>query len=159
MLSLRSARMTDAFDLCHNCFPEQPFNEIQDYLRWCLEQQARGRLVRLVAEIDGQVIANGQLTLLHDRGEIGSLVVAAPYRQRGIGTTLVQALIEHAGQRNLHAIEVSASIETPWIRDWYERLGFEVQGHHTFPGPERVVILQMTLANHDKETQCPPTLA
>ena len=73
MVSLRPARQTDAFDLHRNCFPEQTLDEVRDYLRWCLAQHARGRIVRLVAEADGQVIANGQLALLHDRGEIGKL--------------------------------------------------------------------------------------
>jgi ribosomal protein S18 acetylase RimI-like enzyme len=151
--------MTDAFELFHNCFPEQTLDQVQSYLSWCLDHQARGRLVRLVAEIDGQTIANGQLTLLRDHCEIGSLVVAPAYRRRGIGTMLVRALIKHARQRNLRTVEVSASVETPWIRDWYERLGFEVQGTHTFPGSERVIILHMLLANYDKETLCPPKTA
>ena len=153
MISLRPARQTDAFDLGRNCFPEQTLDEVQGYLYWCLPHQARGRVVRLVAEMDGQVIANGQLTLLRDRGEIGSLVVAPPYRQRGIGTALVQALLRHARQHNLCTIEISASTNMPWIRAWYERLGFVYQGEHTFPGQEQVAILQLTLSNHTKETQ------
>jgi ribosomal protein S18 acetylase RimI-like enzyme len=151
--------MTDALDLHHNCFPEQSLDEVQDYLRWCMNQQAKGRMMRLVAEVDGQAVANGQLTLLRDRGEIGSLVVAAPYRRRGIGTALVRALVEHAREHNLRTIEISASPHAPWIRAWYERLGFVYQGSHTFPRQEQVAILQMTIVSQDKETQCLPTKA
>ena len=153
MVSLRSARRTDAFDLHRNCFPEQKLDEVQGYLRWCLAHQASGRIVRLVAEMDGQVIANGQLALLRGRGEISSLVVAEPYRRRGIGTALVRALLKHARDRDLSTIEISASTDMPWIRAWYERLGFVYQGKHTFPGQEQVAILQLTLSNHAKETQ------
>jgi len=153
MLSLHPARLTDAFDLCRNCFPEQSLNEVKDYLRWCINQQAKGRMVRLVAETDSQVVANGQLTILHDRGEIGSLVVAAPCRRRGIGTALVQALIEKAREHNVHTLEISARADMPWIQAWYRRLGFVFQGNHTFPDQEQVVMLQMVLTSHDKESQ------
>jgi ribosomal protein S18 acetylase RimI-like enzyme len=157
-ISFRPARMTDTFALGRNCFPEQTLDEVHEYLQWCLDQQERGRMTRLVVEMNGQAIANGQLTLLRDRGEIGSLVVAAAYRQRGIGTALVLALVEHATKHDLRAIEISAPAEAPWIRAWYERLGFVYQGDHIYPGPERVAILHMTL-NGDKKTPCPPTEA
>ena len=158
LVSLRPARLTDAFALCRNCFPKQTLTEVRGYLRWCLAQQARGRVVRLVAEVGDQVVANGQLTLLRDQGEIGSLVVAEPYRSRGIGTALVLALVEHARKHNLHTIEISTSTDMPWIQAWYERLGFTFQRIHTFPGQEQVAILQLTFDGH-KETPCTPTQA
>jgi ribosomal protein S18 acetylase RimI-like enzyme len=121
-----------------------------------VNQRARGHIVRLVAEVEGQVVANGQLTLLRDKGEIGSLVVAAPYRRRGIGAALVQELIDKARERDVRTLELSAPADTPWIQAWYQRLGFVPQGTHTYPGPERVVILRLELARHDKEArQCP----
>jgi ribosomal protein S18 acetylase RimI-like enzyme len=160
MVSFRRAQLTDAPALHQNCFPAQTLDEVRDYLRWCMAQQARRRVVRLVAEVDGQVIANGQLTLQRDRGEIGSLVVAAPHRQRGIGTALVRALVEQARRHHLKTVELSAPTGSPWIRAWYERLGFVYQGHHTFPGPEEVALLRMSLLDSSKETQpCPPTEA
>jgi ribosomal protein S18 acetylase RimI-like enzyme len=157
-LSLRTPRWRDALDIQRNCFPEQTLDKVQGYLRWCIDQQAKGRMVRLVAEAEGQVVASGQLTLLRDRGEIGSLVVAEPYRQRGIGTALVLSLVEHARTHNLHSVEISASTAMPWIQAWYERLGFTFQRIHTFPGQEQVAILQLALDGH-KETPCPPTQA
>lgn len=158
-LLVRPPRRRDALDIQHNCFPEQTLDEVQDYLSWCIDQQAKGRMLRLVAEADGQVVANGQLTLLHDRGEIGSLAVGKPYRQRGIGTALVLSLVEHARERSLHTVEISASTAMPWIQAWYERLGFTFQRTHTFPGQEQVAILQLTLDDHEQETPCPPIQA
>jgi ribosomal protein S18 acetylase RimI-like enzyme len=124
-----------------------------------MDRQEKAHIVRLVAEVDGQVVANGQLTILRDRGEIGSLVVAAPYRRRGIGAALVRALVEEARQRRVRTLEISASTDAPWIRAWYQRLGFTFKRTHAFPGQEQVAILQMTIVSHDKETQCPPTTA
>lgn len=156
--ALRPPRWSDALDIQRNCFPEQTLDEVQGYLRWCMNQQAKGRMVRLVAEAEGRVVANGQLTLMRDRGEIGSLVVGEPYRQRGIGTALVLSLVERAKKHNLHSVEISASTAMPWIQAWYERLGFTFRRTHTFPGQEQVAILQLALNGH-KETPCPPTQA
>jgi ribosomal-protein-alanine N-acetyltransferase len=113
-------------------------------------------MARLVAEVDDQVIANGQLAMLRDKGEIGSLIVAAPHRRRGIGTVLIQALVERAREHDVRTLELSAPADVPWIQAWYQRLGFVPQGIHTYPGPEQVVILHMELTRHDKEAQqCP----
>jgi GNAT superfamily N-acetyltransferase len=123
-------------------------HQVQDYLAWCLAEQENGRLVCLVAEADGQAVASGQLALRRSKGEIGSLLVAPAHRQQGIGTTLVLALIEQARQRHVRILEITACVDTPWIRAWYERLGFTYQREHDFPG-ERVAILTMDLTQGD----------
>jgi GNAT superfamily N-acetyltransferase len=151
MVSLCPARPTDALDLRRNCFPQRPLCEIAEYLRWCTERQAKGHIVCLVAKVDNQAVANGQLTILRSEGEIGSLVVAAPYRRKGIGTALLQALIAKAREANVHTIEITARADTPWIEAWYRRIGFVFQGVHTFPGDEQVAVLRMTLTSRDKE--------
>jgi ribosomal protein S18 acetylase RimI-like enzyme len=147
--SLRLALPSDASDLHKSCFPEQTLEKTQEYLRWCLAEQTRGRLVCLVAEENGQAVAIGQLALLRNKGEIGSLVVSRDYRRKGIGTALVQALIEQARQRHLHTLEITANVNTPWIRAWYERLGFTYRREHDFPG-ERVALLTMDLTQGDQ---------
>ena len=150
---LRYARPSDAPDLTHNCFPEQAPGQVREYLSWCLAQQAKGRIVRLVAQVDGQVVANGQLGILRDRGEIGSLVVAIPYRRNKIGTALIQALIGIARQRQVRTLEITAHTEPPWLQAWYQRLGFVFHKNHVFPGGERVAILLLALAKEIGE--CP----
>ena len=75
---LRPVRLSDAEDLQRHCLPEQPLADVQRYLQWCLAQIEKGRMVRLVAEVDGQVIGGGQLTIHRCDAEIGSLVVASP---------------------------------------------------------------------------------
>ena len=143
-MPLRQLDATDARDLHHSCFPDQSLHEVEDYLGWCLGEQARGRLVCLVAEIEGRAIASGQLALHCGNGEIGSLVVAATHRRQGIGTALVRALIAEARQRRVRTIEISANLKQPWIRAWYERLGFTYQHEHVYPD-ERVALLTMDL--------------
>jgi ribosomal protein S18 acetylase RimI-like enzyme len=141
---LRRAAATDAHSLHKTCLSDQSLAQVEDRLRWSLSEQKRGRQICLVAEADGQTVAIGQLVILRDKGEVGSLVVAPDYRRRGIGTALVQALIEHARQRRVHTLEITANVNAPWIRAWYERLGFAYEREHDFPD-ERVAVLAMEL--------------
>ena len=121
--SIRPARLPDAADLHGNCFPEQSAEDVRDYLCWCLTQAEKGRLARLVAEVDECVVGSGQLTIFRRVGEIGSLVVAPAYRRRGIGTALLGALIDVA-KHLVDEIEIGADVGAPWLRAWYERQGF-----------------------------------
>ena len=147
--SLRSVRPSDAADLHRNCFPEQSLDAVQDYLHWCLSQMRKGRMVRLVAEVNGQVVANGQLAIHRHDGEIGSLVVSPAYHRRGIGTALVGALVAEARNCRVRTLEIAAPSGQPWIQAWYQRLGFAFHRERTYPGDERVAILRVSL--------CPPS--
>ena len=142
--TLRPAAPSDAHSLHEACFPDQTLDQVREHLRWCLAEEEKGRLVCLVAAANGQAVAIGQLAVLRDAGEIGSLVVAPAQRRQGIGTALVYALIERARQRHLRAVEITADVQRPWIRAWYERLGFVCRREHDYPG-ERVAVLTMDL--------------
>jgi ribosomal protein S18 acetylase RimI-like enzyme len=145
---VRQISVADATSLHQTCFSNHSLRQVQDHLRWCLSEQEKGRLVCWVIEVGGHVVASGQLALLQGKAEIGSLIVAPGHRRQGIGTALVQALIEQARQRQVHTIELTANVDYPWIRAWYERLGFAFQREHDFPG-ERVAILTMNLTQGD----------
>ena len=45
--SLRPARLSDTADLHQNCFPAEPPEAVQSYLRWCLGTGQRSRIVRM----------------------------------------------------------------------------------------------------------------
>ena len=142
--TLRPVRMEDAEALWRNCFSRNTLNETREYLDWCLRQMAKGQVVRLVAEADGQAVANAQLTLWPDRGEIGSLVVAEGYRQRGIATALVATLTEEAQARGLQHLEIGARVSEPGLIALYQRWGFVPDRETELPhlvGDSRVVYL------------------
>ena len=147
-MPIRRLKTTDAPDLHQNCFFDQSLREVQDYVDWCLAEQAQGRLVPLVVEVDGCAVASGQLALYCYGGEIGSLVVAPAHRRKGFGTALVRALIAQARLHRVRTLEISANVESPWIRTWYERLGFTLQREHEYPD-ERVALLTMNLTQGD----------
>jgi GNAT superfamily N-acetyltransferase len=121
---IRPARLDDAEALHRNCYPEHSLDDVREYLGWCVRQAGRGWIVRLVAEVDDQAVGNAQLTVWKQGGEIGSLVVAPGYRQRGLARRLVTALMEEADRRGLESLEIAASARQPAIVAFYEGLGF-----------------------------------
>jgi ribosomal protein S18 acetylase RimI-like enzyme len=122
---IRPARLDDAEALRNHCYSSFRFDDVRDYLAWCLRQADKGWIVRLVAEVGGQAVGNAQLTQWGQSGEIGSLVVAPDYRRRGLARRLLAALIDEADRRGLEALEISASEGQPFIVALYQRLGFE----------------------------------
>jgi ribosomal protein S18 acetylase RimI-like enzyme len=145
LCTVRRVCRTDAADLWRNCFHDQRFEHVQKYLDWCCRQMALDRMVRLVAKTDGQVVGNGQLSFWQGTGEIGSLVVALPFRRRGIGDRLLSALIECAIGRDLTAVELGADLDRAWLQQWYRRRGFRSIGEAVLPSNERVMMLRMSL--------------
>lgn len=71
-----------------------------------------------VIESGGQIIACGQLRCFAEAQELGSLVVASPWRGQGLGTHLTQYLIQQANQP-LYLECVGHK-----LAEFYRRLGF-----------------------------------
>jgi ribosomal protein S18 acetylase RimI-like enzyme len=127
---IRPARLDDARALHRHCYPEADFDAVRDYLAWCLRQSEkgrdRGRIVRLVAEIEGQAVGNVQLTVWGETGEIGSLVVGASFRRRGLARKLLSSAIDQARQLGLAAVELEVAEGQPNVVAFYQRHGFQV---------------------------------
>lgn len=152
---IRLARLEDAKALHRHCYPEQCYEDVRDYLAWCLRQAEKGRILRLVAEIEGQAVGNVQLTVWGQDGEVGSLVVSEGFRQRGVARRLVTAVVEEAKQRELATLEIGAFQGDAAVIAFYERLGFqrvqqrsavETKSGLSHPASSRsVVLLRMVL--------------
>jgi ribosomal protein S18 acetylase RimI-like enzyme len=123
---IRPARLEDAGDLHRACYPEASLGDVQDYLAWCLAQERKGRILRLVAEVDGRAAGNAQLTVWGNVGEIGSLVVAEEHRRRGLARQLIAALVDEARRRELDSVEMAVHRSQPAILAFYRSLGFEI---------------------------------
>jgi ribosomal protein S18 acetylase RimI-like enzyme len=147
---IRPAQMDDAEALHRYCYPEAELTDVRDYLAWCLRPSQMGRIIRLVAEVNGQVVGNVQLTVWGETGEIGSLVVAPAFRRQGIARLLLSTLITEAQQRDLVSLEIRVNEQEPAILAFYQQLGFrripETKEELSHPvSPEPLVHLRMHL--------------
>ena len=148
---IRLARLADAEALHRHCYPDSTFDAVRDYLAWCLRQAAKGRIARLVADVDGQAVGNVQLTAWGDVGEIGSLVVGASFRRQGLAGQLLAAAVAQARQAGLKAVEIGVAVDhQPAILDFYRRMGFQPQGgvkrelsHPSSPAPALLLRMQL----------------
>lgn len=152
---IRPARLEDAADLHRHCYPEATLGDVQDYLAWCLAHARNGRILRLVAEVDGQAVANAQLTVWGDMGEIGSVVVAQDQRRRGLARQLITSLVDEAGRRGLQAVEIAVDERQPAILAFYRGLGFEPaeekKGLSHSACPAAIILLRMRLSSKPSE--------
>ena len=147
-INLRPARLDDAGALHKSCYPEADAEDVSFYLAWSLRQVQRGRMVRLVAEVDGRVVGNAQLTLLGTEGEIGSIVVAESHRRQGLARCLIAALMAEARARELAALEIGVRRNQPHLQAFYESLGFSPETKKSGPQPtfsEPIVTLKLPL--------------
>jgi predicted N-acetyltransferase YhbS len=77
-----------------------------------------------VADVDGEIVGTGVLSVNGSVGWIGTIFVEPAWRRRGVGMALTQATIETAesgGCRTLLLVATEAG------RPLYEKIGFEVQ--------------------------------
>ncbi len=121
---IRVAQDQDAEALHRNCYPDQSIEQVRDYLAWCLDPRRCERVARLVAVVGGQVVGAAELTLWPGWGEVGSLVVAPPFRSRGVGRHLLAALIERARQHGVAELALRVERDNLAARNLYARAGF-----------------------------------
>ncbi|MFN8377787.1 MAG: GNAT family N-acetyltransferase [Anaerolineae bacterium] len=90
----------------------------------------------LIAEVEDSVVGIGQIRRHRTCEELGSLVVTADYRQRGVASALMRALEARAG-RPLYLMCAGR------MRPFYERFGYHAIRYRETPAPLR---LKRTLA-------------
>lgn len=71
---------------------------------------------------NGMVVACGRLT---PEGRIGRLAVLKPYRGRGVGAKVLDAIIADARAKGLKSVDMNAQTHA---RGFYETRGFHVEG-------------------------------
>ena len=147
---IRRARLEDAADLHRYCYPEAGLDDVQEYLAWCLAQERKGRIVRLVAEVSGRAVGNAQLTVWDRTGEIGSVCVGEEHRRQGLARRLITALIDEARRRGLDSAEIEVHESQPAILAFYRRLGFrpveeQKNGLSSSAHPTPGILLRMRL--------------
>jgi len=80
-----------------------------------------------VIECEGKIVACGQLRQFYDTQELGSLVVAPAWRNRGLGTLLTRHLIESATQ------PLYLECLGQRLAEFYTRFGFVIISFEDLP--------------------------
>jgi GNAT superfamily N-acetyltransferase len=150
-IAMRPVRLMDTDSLSTDCWPDRSFTAIYNLVGRITRSQADGRGLGLVVPGENDnVCGYGQLLLWPSCAEISDMVVIEPYRGRGYGTAIIQALVREAVKLGAEEAEIGASVDNPRAAALYRRLGFE--DSHTVHvnvggGKEHILYLRLNLRN------------
>lgn len=123
---LRPVLPADAAALHAACLPTETLPRLVERLTRIQKAALNRRGLGLVAVTpEDAIVGFGQLTLWPRGAEISDVVVAPPWRGRGIGTLLIERLIEAARQMHAGSIEIGVSARNDAALRLYRRLGFQ----------------------------------
>jgi ribosomal protein S18 acetylase RimI-like enzyme len=142
-VTLRTARMSDLndfLDFINSLVDEQADllleerltleNEV-DWLRNLLAEIEKGVVISVIAEVDGSIIGNSGVRLGIERtSHVGLLYIAVKngYRNAGIGTEMMQILIEESRRIGLELLHLTVFDSNQQAKYLYEKIGFKEVG-------------------------------
>jgi ribosomal protein S18 acetylase RimI-like enzyme len=77
-----------------------------------------------VAELDGHVVGFVCAEPYHDDLHVWELAVAHEAQRQGVGTALMEAVLEYARRHSLLRVTLTTFREVGWNEGFYRRLGF-----------------------------------
>jgi L-amino acid N-acyltransferase YncA len=105
--------------------------EEADWLGKRLAQAVKGEIIDVIAEVDGKMVANSEVEkrsgLMSHVGYLG-IGIKANYRGIGIGTQIMQALIEESRQAGLKVLVLDAFATNKTAHALYRKMGFQDAG-------------------------------
>jgi ribosomal-protein-alanine acetyltransferase len=113
----------------------------------------------LVARLDGSGTLAGYGGLraapsLAEIGDIQTLATVADHRKKGLGRTLLRALLEEARRRGAHDVFLEVRADNPGAQSLYESEGFLViDRRRGYYQPEGVDALVMRRRHQDGQTE------
>jgi ribosomal protein S18 acetylase RimI-like enzyme len=147
-IAIRPVKISDTESLRVHCWPNRKFMAVYGVVSRAARSMAQERGLGLViTSAEGLAIGFGQYSVWPACAEISDLVVSESHRGQGLGTTLIQALLQHGLQRGITTFEIGVALDNPRAAALYRRLGF-VDSHtvllHLDRGPERVQFLRLS---------------
>lgn len=144
---LRPVQLADAEALRSYCWPNRSLLSIHNLLRRTRRSQQDGRGLGLVLiDEHDKALGYGQFTLWPTCAELSEIVIAEPLRGQGLGTTLIQALVQKAGDYSAISFEIGVTASNTRAAELYKRLGF-VYSHSLMVdlerGREKVLFLRL----------------
>ena len=96
--------------------------------QFTVEQITRRKGAHIVAERAHRVVGHGGVAFLADDAHVTSIAVDPQHHRLGVGTTLMQELIELSAARVSGSITLEVRVSNESAIALYERLGFESAG-------------------------------
>lgn len=81
-----------------------------------------------VVEVEGRVVAHGVLWRVDDEGEVANLAVDPEYRGQGLGSLLLDHLLEEAAQAGVTRVFLEVRVSNTEARELYRKRGFRPVG-------------------------------
>ncbi len=134
------------------CWPEVPFDHLVDLLSNIVRRCERGRAWALTALQGSEPVGFGQLSQWTKCAEISDLIVSAYCRGQGVGTEIINGLIDIARQQGFHEVEIGVAEANTDALELYQRLGFEIKRRITVNignGLETVLYLRLVLLGQE----------
>ena len=82
----------------------------------------------IVAEIDGHIVGYGGVWIIVDEGHITNIAVGQKYRGKGIGSKLLEGLIQICRDRNVTAMTLEVRESNKVAQNLYKKYGFKEYG-------------------------------
>ena len=82
----------------------------------------------LVARLDGRVAGYANVYIIEEEVQIGNIAVAPDYRQRGIGSRIIDYVIAEATRRKSGYICLEVRQSNEAAQKLYQKFGFEITG-------------------------------
>ena len=106
---------------------EQPVDR-ERHRAWRIERLRSGGLV-LVAEVEGQIVGELGVEIVHGRGDLGMGILDG-FREQGIGSALLARAIEWSRAQGLAKLSLEVWPHNARAIALYENFGFKQEGYH-----------------------------
>lgn len=150
---LRPVTLDDAEGLRAECWHEYTAARVMEILRIIQRytEQQMGCGIVVLAEDNTSIIGYGQIMSWTACAEISDLIITPTRRSQGLGTAIIQYLMQAALRLKFPCVEIGVAASNPRALALYQRLGF-VHGYQLEldlgQGSETVYYLQMDLSDH-----------
>ncbi len=120
--AMTKADVEEVLEIERQCFP----------VPWSLEsfkKEFKNSFARyVVAIIDDEIVGYGGVWLIIDEGNITNIAVKKGFREKGVGSEVLKALIEVCKKRNLISMTLEVRESNIAARNLYKKHGFMEAG-------------------------------
>lgn len=132
-VSIRPVKLEDAPTLQKNCLSADTLDMVENVLKNDMEAMNKGDKVRLVADLEGEVIGNLELVFSHHplefhTSEIYTVVVDPRFQRKVIATKLIETALKIARERRQKIVKIGVEAKNVPAERVYTKAGFKEYG-------------------------------